>query len=111
MSIRSLARDFDVSDAAIRKRARKESWVRIAPESGLREPSQAHFFAERLDALATALAATAGGSVDRAQESDRRFVAAMLALNAPTSSIAMVLKVPEPQLFAEFANELAMRCK
>lgn len=107
VSIRSLARDFQVSDAAIRKRARKENWVRVAPPVGSREPGQGSSFGSRLDALAAALAATSGGCADSARASDRRFVAAMVALAAPASAIALALDVPEQKLFAEFAVEMA----
>lgn len=89
-SIRSLAKRFNVSDTAIRKRAEAESWVRIATESGSREPGKPSSWnplTDRFDALATALLSVA--TID-GREADRRYVAAMLCLGgaAPAAIVA-----------------------
>jgi hypothetical protein len=115
-SVRSLARQFNVSDTAIRKRARAEKWVRAATVDGSREPGKPNswrLLTGRLDAIAVALSATFEGMPEDSRAGDRRYVAAMVCLGAAHASIAAALGVTEQNLRDEFGREIeaAAQCR
>lgn len=95
-SLRAIARDFGVSDAAVRKHAKRCGWHR---------PSAVGAVDRDTSTLANALAAQLA-SVDSVIERSRRFVAAMVQLGAEPSAIAGALNVSERALFAEFGGEI-----
>jgi hypothetical protein len=62
----------------------------------------------RVQALKDALAALTGAS--NCHEADRRFVRAMIALDAPSNAIASAFGISEAELLVKFSNELVRPC-
>jgi hypothetical protein len=93
-SVRSIAREFGITDAAIRKHAIERGWVR---------PSKAS--PEDIGRLASSLA-LAMISIDGVNKRAKCFVAAMVKLDARQVDIADGLEISEEALRAEFASEL-----
>jgi hypothetical protein len=94
-SIRAIARDRGgVTEAAIRKHAKRHKWIRPDPSSP-----------QPLESLFRALSAQLA-SRDGVTERSRCFVAAMVALRAPRADIAAALAISERALVAEFADLL-----
>ena len=93
-SVRAIARKFGVSEAAVRKHATERGWVR---------PSKAS--PEDVGRLASSLA-LAMISIDGVSNRAKRFVAAMVKLDARPVDIADGLEISENALRAEFANEM-----
>jgi hypothetical protein len=93
-SVRAIARAFGITEAAIRKHAIESGWVR---------PSKAS--AEDIGRLASSLA-LAMISIDGVSNRAKRFVAAMVKLDARPVDIADGLEISETALRSEFANEL-----
>jgi hypothetical protein len=96
-SIRSIGRAFGVSDAAIRKHAKRHGWHRPSAVAHANARGVSHL----ADALQSQLA-----SVDSVIERSRRFVAAMIQLGAGPAKIAAALSISERALFAEFGGEI-----
>jgi hypothetical protein len=94
-SLRSIAREFGVTEAAIRKHATQHGWVRPDKVAG----------AEDIGRLASSLA-LAMISIDGVSNRAKRFVAAMVKLDARPVDIADGLEISEDALRAEFANEM-----
>jgi hypothetical protein len=96
MSLRGIASQFGISDAAIRKHARKHGWQR---------PSAVGTPALRgVTPLGKAMESQLAG-VDSVIERSRRFVAAMIQLDATPAAIAEALGVTEKALNIEFGDE------
>jgi hypothetical protein len=94
-SLRSIAREFGITDTAIRKHAADRGWVRPDKAGGT----------EDIGRLASSLA-LAMISIDGVSNRSKRFVSAMVKLNAGPVEIADGLEISEAALRAEFANEL-----
>jgi hypothetical protein len=93
-SVRAIARDFGITEAAIRKHAIERGWIR---------PSKAS--PEDVGRLASSLA-LAMISIDGVTKRAKCFVAAMVKLDARPVDIADGLEISETALRSEFANEL-----
>jgi hypothetical protein len=95
-SLRSIAKRLGVSDAAIRKHAKRHGWQR---PSAVADPA-ARGVAPLARAMEAQLA-TADGVIERS----RRFVAAMIQLDATPAIVADALGITERSLNIEFGGE------
>jgi hypothetical protein len=93
-SVRSIARTFGITEAAIRKHAAERGWVR---------PSKAS--SDDIGRLASSLA-LAMISIDGVSKRAKCFVSAMVKLDARSVDIADGLEISEDALRREFASEL-----
>jgi hypothetical protein len=93
-SVRAIAREFGITEAAIRKHATERGWIR---------PSKAS--PEDVGRLASSLA-LAMISIDGVSRRAKCFVGAMVKLDAQPVDIADGLEISEQALRVEFANEL-----
>jgi DNA-binding NarL/FixJ family response regulator len=96
-SVRAIARSFGVSDAAVRRHATENGWVR--------RPVVDH--PEDIGRLASSLA-LAMISIDGVTNRARRFVAAMAKLGASAEEIADSLEISEKSLRSDFQRELSV---
>jgi len=94
VSIRALARAHGISEAAIRKHAKRHRWRRPgAPH----DPGVGHLAKILADSLA---------AIDGVLERSRLFVAAMVALKVDPADIAAAFAISETALQSEFGREL-----
>jgi hypothetical protein len=94
VSIRAIARPHGISDAAIRKHAKRHRWRRPGVPH---DPGVGHLAKVLADSLA---------SIDGVFERSRLFVAAMVALKVDRADIAAALAISETALQSEFGCEL-----
>lgn len=95
VSIRALARAHGISEAAIRKHAKRYRWRRPGVPH---DPGVEHLAKALADSL---------GSIDGVFERSRLFVSAMVALRVDRSGIAAALAISEQALIGDFAKELS----
>ena len=94
VSIRAIARAHGISEAAIRKHAKRHRWRRPgAPH----DPGVGHLAKILADSLA---------AIDGVLERSRLFVAAMVALKVDPADIAAAFAISETALQSEFGREL-----
>jgi hypothetical protein len=95
VSIRAIARAHGISEAAIRKHAKRYRWRRPGVPH---DPGVEHLAKALADSL---------GSIDGVFERSRLFVCAMVALRVDRSGIAAALAISEQALIGDFAKELS----